>query len=241
MPVLYTRGLEGAFADRKKLGRELSLQTAGRVQPDIDSLPKGASSIENAYDEALNIPYVLAKIRAAASEQYGAAIIDCFGYPGLDAARELVEMPVIGVAQSACYLAAQIVPRFSIINTVREFDHIDRELVVKYGLSQHVVSVITIDIPVLALEAQKKRTVSALVEATERAVREDGAQAVVLGCTGTSSLSAPLKKKLASKGLAAPVIEPVRAAVYTAVSWIFCGLSQSKEAFMPPRAKPRVT
>lgn len=203
-------------------------------------MTKGAPSIEDAYDEALNVPYILAKIRAAESEHYSAAIIDCFGDPGLDAARELVEMPVIGVAQSACYLAAQIAPRFSIINTVREFVHIDRELVVKYGLSQHVVSVITIDIPVLTLEAEQKRTVSALVEATERAVREDGAQAVVLGCTGMSSLVAPLKKQLARRGLAAPVIEPVRAAVYTATSWVFCGLSQSKEAFMPPRAKRRV-
>jgi allantoin racemase len=237
---VYTKGLEGAFADRKKLARELSLQTAGRIQLDIDSLPKGAPSIEDAYDEALNIPYILAKIRAAESEHYSAAIIDCFGDPGLDAARELVEMPVIGVAQSACHLAAQIAPRFSIINTVPEFVHIDRELVVKYGVSQHVASVITIDIPVLALETQQKRTVTALAKATERAVREDGAQAVVLGCTGMSSLVAALKKQLARKGLAAPVIEPLRAAVYNAVGWVLSGLSQSKEAFMPPRAKRRL-
>ena len=237
---MYTKGLEGAFADRKKLARELSLQTASRIQLDIDSLPKGAPSIEDAYDEALNIPYILAKIRAAESEHYSAAIIDCFGDPGLDAARELVEMPVIGVAQSACHLAAQIAPRFSIINTVPEFVHIDRELVVKYGLSQHVASVITIDIPVLALETQQKRTVTVLAKATERAVREDGAQAVVLGCTGMSSLVTALKKQLARRGLAAPVVEPLRAAVYTAVSWVLGGLSQSKEAFMPPRAKRRV-
>jgi allantoin racemase len=237
---VYTKELEGAFADRKKLARELSLQTGGKIQLDMDSLPKGAPSIEDAYDEALNIPYILTRITAAESEHYSAAIIDCFGDPGLDAARELVKMPVIGVAQSACHLAAQIAPRFSIINTVPEFVHIDRELVVKYGLGQHVASVITIDIPVLALETQQKRTVTVLAKATERAVREDGAQAVVLGCTGMSSLVTALKKQLARRGLAAPVVEPLRAAVYNAVGWVLGGVSQSKEAFMPPRAKRRV-
>ncbi len=240
LPVVYTRELEGAFQDRKKLARELSLQTGGRIELLFDSLLKGATSIEDAYDEAINVPHILAKIKAAESKHYSAAIIDCFGDPGLDAARELVRMPVIGVAQTACHLAAQIAPRFSIINTVREFAHIDRELVTKYGVSQHVGSIITIDIPVLNLEAQQKRTISVLAGASERAVREDGAQAIVLGCTGMSSLVPALKKRLARSDVAAPIIEPLRAAVYTAVGWVLGGLSQSKEAFMPPPKKRRV-
>jgi len=57
---------------------------------------------------------------------------------------------------------------------VPEFVHIDRSLVVKYGLLQHLASVITINIPVLALEAHAKRTVTALVDAVGEAVNEDG-------------------------------------------------------------------
>lgn len=138
LPVRYTKGLQGALADRRKLARELSLQTTGRIQLEMDSLPKGAVSIEDSYDEVLNSPYILAKIRAAEAEHFSAVIIDCFGDPALDAARELVRIPVIGVAQSAAHLAAQLAPRFSIINTVREFAYIDRDLMVKYELSQHL-------------------------------------------------------------------------------------------------------
>ena len=241
LPVVYTSELEDALEDRKNLAKELSLRTGGRIELLLDSVPKGTTSIEDAYDEAITVPYILAKIRTAESKHYSAAIIDCFGDPGLDAARELVRMPVIGVAQSACHLAAQIAPRFSIINTVREFTHIDRELVTKYGVTQHVASIITVDIPVLSLEAQRKRTVSVLARAIEKAVREDGAQAIVLGCTGMSSLIPALKKQLARSALAAPIIEPLRAAVYTAVGWVLGGLSHSKEAFMPPPKKRRVT
>jgi allantoin racemase len=240
LPVVYTRDLEHAFEDRKNLAKELSLQTGGTIELLLDSLPKGTTSIEDAYDEAINVPHILAKIRTAESKQCSAVIIDCFGDPGLDAARELVRMPVIGVAQSTCHLAAQIAPRFSIINTVREFAHLDRELVTKYGVTQHLASIITIDIPVLALEAQQKRAVNALAAATRKAVREDGAQAIVLGCTGMSSLATALKKKLARSGIEAPIIEPLRAAVYTAVGWVLGGVSQSKEAFMSPPKKRRM-
>ena len=122
----------------------------------------------------MNEPYILEKVQSAEQSNFSAVVIDCFGDPALVAARELVRIPVLGVAQGACHLAAQIAPRFSIINTVPEFVHIDRSLVVKYGLLQHLASVITINIPVLALEAHAKRTVTALVDAVGEAVNEDG-------------------------------------------------------------------
>lgn len=240
LPVVYTRGLQDALDDRKKLARGLSLQTAGKIKLDLDSLTKGTVSIEDSYDEALNVPYILEKIRAAEAEHYSAVVIDCFGDPGLEAARELVQMPVIGAAQSASHIAAQLAPRFSILNTVREFAHIDRELMVKYGLTQQVASIITVDVPVLALESKRGRTVNIMTKAAEKAVRQDGAQAIVLGCTGMSSLVTAMKSRLAAKGLHVPIVEPLRAAVYTAVALVLADLTHSKEAFMPPRAKRRV-
>ena len=203
-------------------------------------MSQGTVSIEDAYDEAQNEPHILDKIRLAERSGFSAVVIDCFGDPALDAARELVRIPVVGVAQSACHLAAQLAPRFSIINTVPEFAHIDHSLVVKYGLSQHLASVITINIPVLSLEAHRKRTVRTLANAVKEAANEDGAQAVVLGCTGMSSLMTALQKHVAEEGLDLPIIEPLRAAIYNAVAWILAGYGQSKEAYMEPRRKKRV-
>jgi allantoin racemase len=240
LPVVYTDGLKGAMADRKELARALSTQTNKRIRLEFDSLSQGTVSIEDAYDEAVNEPYILEKVKLAEKNGFSAVVIDCFGDPALDAARELVRIPVVGVAQSACHLAAQLAPRFSIINTVPEFVHIDRSLVVKYGLSEHLASVITINIPVLSLEAHAKRTVTTLVNAVKKAATEDGAQAVVLGCTGMSSLMPALQKRVAVGGLDLPIIEPLRAAVYNAVAWVLAGHSQSKEAYKEPRRKKRV-
>jgi allantoin racemase len=240
LPVVYTDGLKGAMADRKELARALSTQTNKRIRLEFDSLSQGTVSIEDAYDEAVNEPHILDKVRMAEKNGFSAVVIDCFGDPALDAARELVRIPVVGVAQSACHLAAQLAPRFSIINTVPEFAHIDHSLVVKYGLSQHLASVITINIPVLSLEAHAKRTVRTLLSAVKEAANEDGAQVVVLGCTGMSSLITALQKRVAEEGLDLPIIEPVRAAIYNAVAWILGDYSQSKEAYREPRRKKRV-
>ncbi len=240
LPVVYTDGLKNAVSDRKKLATELSTQTNGRIKLEFDSLSRGTVSIEDAYDEALNEPHILDKVRIAEQNGFSAVVIDCFGDPGLDAARELVRIPVVGVAQSACHLAAQLAPRFSIINTVPEFAHIDHSLVVKYGLSQHLASVITINIPVLSLEADASRTVTMLVRAVKKAAENDGAQAVVLGCTGMSSLMGALQKRVKEERLELPIIEPVRAAIYNAVAWILAGHSQSKQAYREPRLKKRV-
>jgi allantoin racemase len=240
LPVVYTDGLKGAVADRKKLAAELTAQTNGRIRVELESLSKGTASIEDAYDEAVNEPHILDRVRMAEKSGFSAIVIDCFGDPGLDAARELVRIPVVGVAQSACHLATQLAPRFSIINTVPEFVHIDHSLVVKYGLAQHLASVITVNIPVLSLEAHAKRTVKTLVSAVKKAAVEDGAQAVVLGCTGMSSLMPALRRRIAEAGVDLPIIEPLRAAIYNAVAWILAGHSHSKRAYMEPRAKRRV-
>ena len=239
LPVVYTEGLKGALEDRRKLAEEIDQRTGGLVKLDAVSLDRGTASIEDAYDEAINAPYILEKVKKAEEEGYNAVVIDCFGDPGLDAARELVSIPVLGANEASCHLAAQLAPRFSIINILPETEHLIRSLATKYGLLQYLASMITINIPVLALEKEPEKTIAAITQAAEKAVKEDGAYAIVLGCTGMSSLIEGVKSQLEAKGIKIPVIEPLRAAIYTAIAWTLMGASHSKEAYRPPRPKLR--
>jgi allantoin racemase len=239
LPVVYTEGLKGALEDRRKLAEAIDHRTGGLVKLDAVSLDKGTASIEDAYDEAINTPYILEKVKKAEEEGHNAVVIDCFGDPGLDAARELVSIPVLGANEASCHLAAQLAPRFSIINILPETEHLVRGLAVKYGLLQYLASMITINIPVLALEEEPEKTIAAITQAAEKAVKEDGAYAIVLGCTGMSSLIEGVKSQLEAKGIKIPVIEPLRAAIYTAIAWVLMGASHSKEAYRPPRPKLR--
>lgn len=238
LPIVYTENLKDALKDREKLAHEINRRLRSLVKLEVVSLKKVTTSIECFYDEAVNTPYILEKVKKAEEEGYDAVVIDCFADPGLDAARELVSIPVLGANESSCHLAAQLAHRFSIINILPESEHLIRNLIVKYGLFQHLASIVTISIPVLELEKDPERSIITIAQAAEKTVREDGASAVVLGCTGMSSLLEGVMSQLKAKGIDIPVIEPLRAAVYTAIAWVLMGVSQSKEAYKPPRSKP---
>ena len=86
----------------------------GTVVSVID-VPSGPISIESAYEEMLAIPPTLELIMQCESEGFDAAIIGCFVDPGIEAARELVSMPVVGPCESAMLLAAGFGHRFSVL------------------------------------------------------------------------------------------------------------------------------
>jgi len=240
VPVIYTEGIKDAIDDRKNLGKMLKEETNGLVELEVVVIEKGTASIEGAYDEALNVPYILEKVKWAEENGYDAVVLDCFGDPGLDAARELVSIPVVGANQAAIHLASQIAGRFSIINILPETEPLIRGLVTKYGLIQNLASIRTINVPVLELEKNPELTIQKMIEAAEKAVVEDRAYAIVLGCTGMSPLVDAMEKALKEKGINVPVIEPLRAAIHTAIMLVLMGTSHSKEAYRPPRPKYRL-
>ena len=68
----------------------------------------GPPSVESYFDEAMAVPGVVAQVRQAEGEGIDAVIINCMGDPGLDAAREVVSIPVIGPCVKGIYRDASI-------------------------------------------------------------------------------------------------------------------------------------
>jgi len=240
IPVIYSEGLKSAFKDREKLANDIWDETNGLVKLDTVAIEKGTASIESSYDEYINAPYILQKVKWAEENNYNAVTIDCFGDPALDAAREIVRIPVIGANHSSTFLAAQLAQRFSIINILRETEPLIRSLIAKYGLTQHLASIETIEIPVLDLEKDPLKVVEKVVEASKKAYNTSSAYAIVLGCTGMSFIAEKAQEKLFSEGIEIPIIEPLRAAIYTAILWVLLKKTHSKAAYMPPRQKTRI-
>ena len=73
----------------------------------------GPQTIESMYEEYLYIPIMIESVVQAEKEGYQAVITGCAGDPGLDAARELVRIPVTGPGESGLILAAMLGFRFS--------------------------------------------------------------------------------------------------------------------------------
>ncbi len=111
----------------------------------------GPESVEGYYDEALAVPGLLSEIARAEAEGADAAIVSCFDDTGLDAARALATIPVVGLCEAAVATAAFLAPRFAIVTTLPRSVVPIEALVAHYGMSARC-KVYAADVAVLALE-----------------------------------------------------------------------------------------
>jgi len=212
---------------KEKILEEYKSASRDDVEMDIVSLDRGPESIESRYDEALSQPGVLKEIQEAEKQGFEACLIDCFGDPALCAAREVVHIPVVGAGQSGMFLGAMIGRWFSIITVLDRIIPLIEDNAQLYGINSKLVSVRSVDIPVLDLKKDRDLLIQRLIEHAELAVKEDNADVIVLGCTGMAGLAGAVEKGLHKKESKVPVVDPVKAAVKFAESLVDLGLSQA--------------
>ncbi|MES0044451.1 MULTISPECIES: aspartate/glutamate racemase family protein [unclassified Mesorhizobium] len=193
----------------------------------------GPASIEGYYDEALAVPGLLMEIAAGERAGAQAAIIACFDDTGLDAARAMASIPVIGICEAALGVASYIAQRFTVVTTTERSRVPVEGLVQRYGMAGRA-RVRAADIPVLSLEDAASGAVEKLRAEIARAIAEDRAEAIVLGCAGMADLAHRLQQEFDL-----PVIDGVGAALKQAEALIALGLSTSKRgSYASPLAKP---
>ena len=159
---------------------------------DIGSPKTTPVSIEGYADEALSVPAMLAEIACADANGAEAHVIACFDDPGLGAAREVSPNPVIGLCEASVRVAATLSSRFSVVTTLPRSVPIIEDLVDAYGATRQCRSVRAIDLPVLEIECNADEARARLAAEIRAARREDGAEAVILGCAGMAELCASL-------------------------------------------------
>tara|TARA_R110002020_G_scaffold112935_1_gene259826 strand:- start:52 stop:786 length:735 start_codon:yes stop_codon:yes gene_type:complete len=192
----------------------------------------GPASIEGYYDEAFALPGLLREIAVAERNGAEAAVIACFDDTGLDAARTMAQIPVIGICEAALSTAALIAKRFTVITTMERSRVPIEELAHRYGMSGRA-RIRAANIAVLALEDPNSGARDKLRNEIVRALAEDNAEAIVLGCAGMADLAHTLSGEF---GL--PVIDGVGAAVKQAEALVALGLRTSKRgAYASPIAK----
>ncbi|NTJ44479.1 aspartate/glutamate racemase family protein [Agrobacterium larrymoorei] len=193
----------------------------------------GPVSIEGYYDEVFAVPGLLVEIAKGEKAGAQAAVIACFDDTGLDAARALANIPVIGICEAAVATASFIAQRFTVITTMERSRLPLEHLVHRYGMGARA-KVRAADIPVLSLEDPSSDALPRLRSEIAAAISQDKAEAIVLGCAGMADLAAEL-----SKEFGVPVIDGVSAAVKHAETLVTLGLSTAKRgAYASPIHKP---
>lgn len=195
---------------------------------------KGPDTIESAYDEAFAIPPTLDLVKKANQEGYDAVILACFSDPGLEAAKEISQIPVIGIEESSLHMAAMLGAKFSVMTPRKQRIASKREHVHMRGLEHFLASVRSLDLSVAETDADPEKTKRRVFEVAKKAVEEDGAEVIILGCAGMAGYAPEIEKKLNVK-----VVDPSAVALKVAEAMVDLGLAHSKVGlFSAPPEKP---
>ena len=192
----------------------------------------GADSVEGNYESYLAAIAVMDRVLAY-DEPYDAVVQAGFGEHGREGLQELLEVPVIDITEAAAHIAHLLGHRYSVVTTLDRAVPLIEDRLLLAGLDAHCASVRSSGMSVLELESSPERAVQAIVEQARRAITDDGAEVIVLGCGGMAGLDQAIRSEIST-----PVVDGVAAAVKLAESLVRLGLSTSKvRTYAPPRPK----
>jgi len=212
---------------------EAAQAAAGRGTELVCLAPRfGTSAIDSAaesYLSAVGVMDVVATLLDAGTFDYDAVVLAGFGEHGRDALAEMLSVPVFDIAECAAHVAHLIGRRFSVITTLaRSIAPIEDRLLLA-GLNAHCASVRACGLGTAEVDADPAGAVRAIVDEAARAVAEDGADVICLGCAGMAGVTAAISSKLG-----VPAVDGVAAAIALAQAVVGLGLSTSKAGVYAP-------
>lgn len=185
--------------------------------------PYGLPLIVTRADWLLSGPPILAAL-AARRGQYDAAVIAVFGDPALEAAKLLLDVPVIGLSEAAFHAAAMLGRRFGIVSFSAALRPMFEDCLDHHGLRGRCAG-FRMGPPDAAypasLGAAERASLLALVR---ESVAQDGAEAVILAGGPLAGLAPLLQPEVP-----VPLIDGTAAAVRLAAAL----------AGLPRPARPR--
>lgn len=200
------------------------------TQVDVVNPETGPEAIESAYDESRAVPEMLKLVQRAPGQGYDAVVIACFSDPGLDAARELVEIPVVGIQEASMYLAASLGSYFGVLTTLDRRVPVRRRYAESLGLGSKLIATPVLNIPVAETVGSLERMKTVALAKGREAIA-DGAEVLIMGCAGLGDWSRKIQQELG-----VPIIDPNAAGLKLAESLVDLGLCHSKvRSFQRPR------
>ena len=169
-----TRSIEAALMPIKRADTALTVVCAEH----------GPETIECAYDEAMAVPHVLARVRQANTQEFDACVLACFSDPGLVASREISDIPVIGIEESSLHLAAMLGGPFVIVTPRKQRIYTKRHEAHVLGQTHQLGAVVSLEMSVAETEADPVGTQRKVITVARRAAEEHQAEVIILGCAG---------------------------------------------------------
>lgn len=181
------------------------------VSFDMTSSP---THLEYRSYEALTYERSVRVARDSAGAGVDALVLGCFYDPALKDAREISgNTLVIGPCQASLQVTAHLANRFSVIVGRNKWIEQMRTLIHGYGAGHGLASLRPLGMGVDDFQRDHALTRRRIIEQARRAVEDDGAEAIILGCTIEFGFFEEVQREIG-----VPVIDPVVAAFKVAES-----------------------
>lgn len=169
--------------------------------------PRGVPYIATRAEAVIGGAVAL-EMLAETHQDVDAAVIAAFGDPGLGGARELFSIPVVGLAEAGMLTACMLGRSFAIVTFAQALEPWYRECVEWHGLASRCAGIRTLDGSFRSIQDVQEEKEALLVDLAGRAVREDGADVVVLAGAPLAGLAGKVRERIP-----VPVVDCVAAAV----------------------------
>jgi len=191
------------------------------TEVEVISLPEGPLSIEDpkAYGEV--VPLVMKRVLELYMN-YDAVIVNCFLDPGVDLLKAMVNKPVVGPCEASLALAGLLSKKLAIVTVGNEALWMIEERVRALGYGTYLVTIKGIELTVPQLDEKRDEAIALTIEKSKEAISE-GAEVVILGCTGLSGMA-----KEVQEAIDKPVIDPSGAALKVAEALVKLGVFNPK-------------
>lgn len=176
-----TDGYDQVFADMaakyKLPGTEVHITS-------LDPADGAFTHIEMRSYEAMVTPGIIKATRAAAAEGFDALAIGCFYDTALHDAREVSgEMVVTAPCVASCRLATNLSNRFGVIVGRQKWVHQMQSTVDAHGFRDACSGFYPVGLGVNDFQTDHAHTNALLSQAAARAIEQDHAESIILGCT----------------------------------------------------------
>jgi len=218
-----TDGLERTAKAIAAPGVEIMARTAPRGFPYISTIAEAQIS-----------GVVAMEMIAEAAPEIDAAIVAAFGDPGLKAARQAFDFPVIGMAEAAIQTANLLGERFAIVTFAPRMRGWFTDQVHATGLAGRFAGVRTPESDDIDIAKVGPAMADELAKLVRLAAEEDGADVVILGGAPLAGVAHEIRD-------AAPavLIDPIAAAVKLAEALVaLAPAGANKGRFARPPGKP---
>jgi allantoin racemase len=133
---------------------------------------------------------------AEVHREYDAAIVAAFGDPGLFGARELFDIPVVGMAEASMLTACMLGRRFAIVTFARALGPWYQECVDMHGLAGRCAGIRMLDDPFDSIGDVQDEKEDLLVELAGKAAQELDADAIILAGAPLAGLAIRVRDRL---------------------------------------------